>query len=476
MKPKSIFLIGALLLTGTLRAQISADWQERVAKVQSLIQTNPTQAGEEAGELLKGKNKKDPVLLTEIGRAYLNAGNTAEAEKYLAMAKKADSKHGAVSVLEGDIALTGNDAGRACQLYEQAIYFDPGYKDAYMKYAQVYKTASPSQAIEKLKQLKAVAPDCVGADKVLAEVYYANNHFDKAAEAYGRFIDSPQATDADRLKYAFALFLNHQFEPSLNIVQKGLANNPRHAAFNRLAMYNYTDMKRYEEAEKAADAFFNRSDDAEYSLLDYRYYGHLLTALKKYDDAIVQYRKALTLDETQTALWQEIADAYEMKNDYVQAIDAYRNYYRSLKPEEQTADLLFQLGRLYYAQGTVADALAATLETGKPALMSADSIFTILASKAPESYLGNLWRARTNSALDPETTQGLAKPYYDAAASIILNEDSLKHKSALIECYSYLGYYYLLINDLAASKAYWNRILIMDPANATAQKALDGIK
>ena len=62
----------------------------------------------------------------------------------------------------------------------------------------------------------------------------------------------------------------------------GLKKNPRHAAFNRLAMYNNTDLKRFEEALKAADVFFNECDKADYSYLDYMYYGHLLEELKKF--------------------------------------------------------------------------------------------------------------------------------------------------------------------------------------------------
>mgnify|MGYP002226245591 CR=1 FL=1 len=124
------------------------------------------------------------------------------------------------------------------------------YKDAYLKYAQAYKSASPSQAIEKLNQLKAIAPDCLEADKELAEVYYATNRFGKAADTYAKFIDTPVATEDDILKYAFALFLNHDFEKSLAVAQKGLQKNARHAAFNRLVMYNNVDLKRYDEAEK----------------------------------------------------------------------------------------------------------------------------------------------------------------------------------------------------------------------------------
>lgn len=469
--------MGAMLLVGTLAAQTPVpEWQAGVDKVKSLIKTSPEQASEQASDLLKGKNKKNIDLVTSVARAYLDAGKLQDAETYLEMARKADNKDPKVSVLEGDIAFARKDVGHACQLYEQAIYFDPNFRDAYLKYAQAYKSVSPSQAIEKLQQLKAISPDCMEADKELAEVYYANNRFGKAAETYAKFIDTPIATEDDILKYAFALFLNHDFEKSLQVAEKGLQKNARHAAFNRLTMYNNVDLKRYEAAEKAADAFFNASDDADYSYLDHRYYGTLLNALKKYDQAILEYGKALKKDDTQIDLWREISDAYEQKNDYVQAIASYQKYYDALPHDTKTPEALFQLGRLYYGEGTSSDTLAVQPEDRQAALQAADSVFALVATQAPDSYLGDMWRARTNSALDPETTEGLAKPYYEKVANQLLAKNDAKYNAALIECYSYLGYYYLLKSDYPTSKEYWNKILAIDPTNATANKALDGIK
>ena len=477
MKRIQLFLVGAFMAVGPLMAQSpDADWHTSVAKVKELIQTNPAQATEEAQLLLKGKNKKNPELVVAIANAYLDAGKIAEAQTYLELAKKADNKSAIVSVLEGDIALAKKDAGTACQLYEQALYFDPKYEPAYLKFADVYKAASPSLAIEKLEQLKAVNPNSVLADKKLAEIHYLNNHFDKAAEAYSRFIDSPEATEEDMMKYAFALFLNHKFDKSLEITNKGLQKNSRHAAFNRLAMYNYTDMKRYDEAQKAAQAFFNASDKADFSYLDYMYFGHLLNAVKKYDESVQQYKKALELDPTKNNLWLEISNAYENGNNYVGAIDAFQKYYSSLEADKKTPDLQFQLGKLYYGQGTQADSLNINAAGRKAALTSADSVFAVIAQAAPDSYLGNFWRARTNSALDPETSQGLAKPYYEAVAALLVSKNDPRYNSAIIECYSYLGYYYLVANKLPESKEYWNKILAIDPANATAKRALDGIK
>lgn len=476
MKRFQLFLAGAFIAVAPLWAQTENDWQPGVAKVKELIQTDPARASEQAGQLLKGKNKKNADLLAAIGQAYLEAGRTADAEAYLAVARKANSKSAAVSVLEGDLALAAKDAGRACQLYEQAIYFEPTCRDAYLKFADVYKAASPQLAIEKLEQLKTIDPAAVEADKKMAEIYYLNNRFGKAAGAYARFADTPAATEDDLVKYSFALFLNHEFEKSLRVAQQGLQQNPRHAAFSRLAMYNYTDLKRYDEAMKAADAFFHASDQADYSYLDYMYYGHLLDARNQHAAAAAQYRKAVELEPDKTELWREISASYESGGEYGQAIAAYRKYYGSLGTGKQTPDLLFPLGKLYYEAGTQADTLTVSSAQRQAALMAADSIFTVIAQAAPDSYLGNFWRARTHSALDPETTQGLAKPFYEGVAAFLVDKNDSRYNSVLVECYSYLGYYYLVAGKLPESKEYWNKILAIDPANTTAKRALDGIK
>lgn len=477
MKRVQMFLAGAFITLGSLCAQSPVpEWQAEITNLKETIQTNPAQAAEQAEHLIKGKNKKNVQLLVAIGEAYLEAGKLPEAQEYAAMARKADGKAAAVSVLEGDIAVQQRNAGLASQKYEEAIYFDPHCTDAYLKYADIYKSASAPLAIDKLNQLKALDPSNTAIDKKLAEIYYLNNDFSKAADAYSRFATGDAATEEDLVKYAFALFLNHDFEKSLEVADMGLKNNPRHAAFNRLSMYNYTDLKRFDEALKAADIFFNQSDKADYSYLDYMYYGHLLESLKKYDEATTQYEKAVQLDPTRTELYKNLSSTCEQKNDYKKAIEAYQKYYSSLEKEKQTPDLQFQLGRLYYGAGTQADSLAINAEERKQALTAADSVFHTIAEAAPDSYLGNFWRARTNSALDPETTLGLAKPFYEEVATLLESKNDPHYKSALVECYSYLGYYYLVANKLPESKEYWSKILAIDPDNATAKRALDGIK
>ena len=188
MKRVQMFLAGAFIAVGSLCAQSTdAEWQAEVAKLKETIQTNPAQAAEEAEHLIKGKNKKNVELLVAIGNTYLDADKLPEAQEYATLARKANGKSALASVLEGNIAMKQKNAGLASQKYEEAIYFDPKCTEAYLKYADVYKSANASLAIEKLNQLKALEPSNTAVDKKLAEIYYLKNDFSKAAEAYANF-------------------------------------------------------------------------------------------------------------------------------------------------------------------------------------------------------------------------------------------------------------------------------------------------
>ena len=477
MKRLNLFLLGACVAASSLYAQ-SDDWKAGVEKVKDLIKTNPEMAEEQADDLLKGKNKKNVDLVLAIGRAYMEAGQLEQAEDYVKIAKKADSKSAAVSIFEGDIAVARKDPGTASQRYEEAIYFDPNCKEAYLKYADIYKAANPGLATSKLEELRAIDPQAVEVDRKLAEIYYSANEFDKAADAYSRFAESDKATEKDLVNYSFALFLNHDFEKSLAVANLGLQKNPQHAVFNRLRMYNFIDLKRYDEAKQAADSFFAACKTEDLTYLDYLYHGTLLDALKDYNNAVISLEKAYEMNKDRTEVLRQISSSYEGAEKYEEAIDAFNKYVATLPEEQKTPDLTFEVGRLYYAEGTTADSVNYTPEMKKEALLQADSAFAKLAELVPDNYLGNFWRARTNSALDPETTEGLAKPYYEQVAAMLEEKAKTepRYNRTIIECYRYLGYYYLVTEDYEKSKEYWNKILTIDPEDAIATKALEGIK
>ena len=91
MKRFQLFLAGAFIATGSLFAQSGdAEWQAGFVKMKTLIQTDLNQASEQADQLLKGKNKKNPELVIAVAHAFLDAGKLPEAEEYLTLAKKID--------------------------------------------------------------------------------------------------------------------------------------------------------------------------------------------------------------------------------------------------------------------------------------------------------------------------------------------------------------------------------------------------
>lgn len=443
-----------------------------LAKLQ--LKSNPAAAADQLDHVLKGKNKKNPDILVAVGRAYLDNKQPDKAMEYADLAKKQDIKFAPVYTLEGDILFSKKDIGGACSRYEQAIYFDPSCKEAYIKYARAYSGVNPELAIEMLQKLKAQDPSFLLADKELADVYYANGQYRKAIEAYDNYLKSGFCSDADLAKYATTLYLAKDYNRSLEMATQGLKKNPDNLLLKRLLMYDDFELKKFPEGLTAAEKFFDKPVNPDYVYLDHLYYGRLLKANQQMEKSISELETALKMDSTKIDIWKELSETHEKMNNYDKAIAAYSSYMNALGQKTEVADL-FSLGRLYYYAGSALGDAPENQDKKKEVLAKADSIFALVADKVPDNYLGNFWRARTNSLLDPETTAGLAKPYYEAALAILSTKPDA-NKSLQVECNSYLGYYYFVKNDFPESKVYWNKILEIDPANETAQKALQGIK
>ncbi|WP_321438715.1 hypothetical protein [uncultured Bacteroides sp.] len=446
-----------------------------LAKLQ--IKSNAAQAKEAIDNVLKGKNKKNVDLIIEAGRAYLENGQFLAANDYLVRAQSITRKYAPVFVLAGDIFEAKKDAGQACSMYEQAILFDANCREAYVKYARTYRDVNTALAVEMLGRLKTQEPNFSLANKELADLYYAKNDFDKASTYYGEYIASGNYDTDDLKQYAMTLFLNKNHSKSLEIAQMGLKLNAQDPAFNRLAMYNYVELKKFDEAAVAADNFFNKSKDAQFSYYDYTYNGSLLAEQKKYAEAIASFEKAIVADTTKAELLSKISDLYEQAGDPENSIKSYEKFLNGVS--KPSADLLTTLGKKYYSYANT-DKIAPAAKTSS--LLKADSLFAKVAEMEPDNYRGNCWRARTNSNLDPEATKGLAKPFYEKTVEICLSKNDPRYNSVLVECYSYLGFYHLVAGEKnksasenEISKGYWNKILKIEPDNSTALKALEGL-
>ena len=454
-----------------MRAQTPADeWTHQVDKVAVLIKTQPDVAEDAFHKLLKGKNGKNADLLVEIGRAYLNAGELSVATDYAKRAKNADKHCADAYVLSGDIALLSKNVNQASADYNQAIYFDEDCSEAYLKYAELYQAVSPQYSIEILERLQSKLPGDVRIDKQLGDTYYGMGEYGKAIEAYDRYWENGVPNVQDFVRYATLLYLNKNFKESLAVVDEGLPLDMDNEVLMRLSMYNHYELGNYEEGLEHAKLFFAPGDSTELVYLDYVYYGRLLNKNQCCEEASVQYEQALALDSTKADVYQELVALYEKQQDYPKAIVVYKRCLEATKDPEDIGDL-FLWGRLNYYAAANPD-----LKAQQPAyLADADAAFARVTAEAPENYLGFFWRARTCSLNDPETTEGLAKPYYEKVL-VLLEQHSDASVPVIVECLSYLGYYYFVQEDYPKSKEYWMKILTVEPNNETAKTALEGMK
>ena len=469
MKTIKCLLIG-VLATAMSTPSMAQDNKTTIDAISKVIKANPEAAKDQVKDVYK-KNKKNAEVLVGIGRAYFEAKDTANAKTYANYAIKANKNYGAGYILLGDIEVVKDDGGAAAGWYQQAIYFDPKNPDGYFKYANIYRGRSPEEAVSKLNELRAQRPD-IAVDALAARILYSSNRLEQSLDYYDKVTDKSKLEDVDITNYATEAWMLQKREKSLEMARYGLSRNARKAAWNRLVFYNLTDMGQTEEALKYADALFNASDSAKISGFDYTYYGTALKNAKQYEKAIEMLKKALAENKDNADLLnsnkKSLSDAYLAMEDFDNATLYYEEYLKNV--QKITASDMAGLATIYTNM-----AAKLTGDQKIDALKKADAVYAQLGEKFPENIdFANFMRARVNSNLDPETKEGLAKPFYEAIVNSLAGKSDRDRadNARLSEAYRYLGYYYLVKDDKATADGYWNKVLEIDPNNATAKQAL----
>ena len=468
------YLFTAALLTGFSSAAMAQDGTKAdIDAVKKIISSKPADLDKQMKPYYK-ENKKNAENLVAFGREFMAAKDTANAKTYANYALQASkNKCAAAFILLGDIEAISDNGGGAAAQYEQAIYVDPKNPDAYYKYANVYRKISPSGAVAKLNDLRQQRPD-IAVDALAGRIYYMSNEFDKALAAYDK-ADKNKMEERDLSDYAMSAFFKQKYDKALEVAKFGLSKNPRHAAFNRLAFFNSTELKKYDDALMYADALFNKSDSAKFSYYDYTYYGNALIGAKQPQKAIEMYEKALKQEDMdnkakRAGVVKQLSDAYRDMEDFPNAIKHYKDYLASM--DKPTANDIAALASLHMQHG-------ATLKDNEQAeaFKMADETYADLAQKYENAIeYATFMRARVNGQMDPDQSKGLAKPYYEKLVELIGPKTELDatEKARLKESYHYLiSYYFIQKDDKATAKDYAAKMLVIDPENQIAKQVMD---
>lgn len=467
MKAIKYLFLGALTLS--FSAPVAAQEESPVEAVKALIESNAPDAEKQIKSIYK-KYKKSPDVVVGIGRAYYEAKDTANARIYGEYGAKMN--YGPAYILLGDITALSDDGGGAAKMYDQAIYFDPKNPDAYYKYASVYRKVSPAGAAAKLEELRSQRPD-LPVDALKGRILYLANEFEDAITAFEK-ADRSKMEERDLRSFAMAYYLTGKHQPSFEIAEYALTKSPRDAGFNRLAFFTSTDLKNYEKALDYADRLFNKSDSAKFTYFDYSYYGNALNGAKRHDEAIAAYKKALEQEfdsnDKRAGVIKQLADAYKGVDDYENAVKFYDQYLKEVS--KASLNDYADLGRLYVQY---ADKLEGDDKMEK--LKKADEIYADLAAKNEDAKEYSLfWRGRVNTMMDPESKDGLAKPYYEELANTI-NAKAEKDKAdqaRLIESCRYLINFYINVaSDTPKAKEYAQMLLSVDPENEIGKMVME---
>jgi tetratricopeptide (TPR) repeat protein len=282
--------------------------------------------------------------------------------------------------------------------------------------------------------------------------------------------------DRDLSDYAMTAFFKQKYDIALDVAKFGLSKNPRHAAFNRLAFFNSTELKKWDDALMYADALFNKSDSAKFSYYDYTYYGNALSGAGQHDKAVEMYQKALQQEDMdnkakRAGVIKQLSDAYKAQEDFPNAIKNYEEYLNTV--EKASANDIAALAQLHLQHANK----KTTPEEQAECFILADKTYQDLENKYEDAAeYATFMRARVNSYMDPDQKKGLAKPYYEKLDQLIGNKENkdATDKARLTESYRYLiSYFFVLQDDKETAKQYAQKLLVIDPENEIAKQVME---
>ena len=463
------------LVMGVLLAGFSATANAQEAELQAALDGIKSKAPNVA-DLTKTaykKNKKDADALMKIARAYYEQKDTAGAILFCNYANEAGKpkyQYAPAYLLLGDIeASYGNDGGKAAGYYNQAINFDPKNPEGYKKWAMVYRKISPSQAANKLKEMKINCPD-EDVDAITGHIYMLAGDEKQAYENYAKSnvakLDKSYLNEFVRASY----FTGH-FEDALKAAEAGLKIEPRNPTFTRLAMFSNYELKKYDDAKAYIHKYFNETDSAKFSEYDHFYTALIYQALEDKENMYIQYDKALELVNDSSmikrhAILKSVSDSYLKDQQFDNAIKYY-NDYLACKPELNSDDME-GLAKIY---SKYADAD----EENRPELIGkAIDAYKAMAEKFPiQSTYAAYQCATMNNKLDKTGEKGLAKPDYQKVIDLLESKADRDNGENTMLKYSY---HYMMSNafiygkNKALAKEYADKILAIDPEYAPAQQ------
>jgi tetratricopeptide (TPR) repeat protein len=294
--------------------------------------------------------------------------------------------------------------------------------------------------------------------------YYYQRDVNKAADYLNQYIavadnDSKNCYAKSSLFYVSKKYAETitQADACITSVSKPFPN------LYGLKGYAYDKMGDSLKAREAFEKFFSVVNPDLIGPTDYATYGKVLMQFPGSEaEGISLIEKGLALDTVvadKVKTVTEIAKSFAAKNNFE---EAGRWYGKVLEIDSAYGKTdLFYAGYNDYRGGNY---------------KTADSVFKLYQQKYPEDVYGWYLGARSVEGIDTAQT-GMAKPLYQKVIEIA---DTAKNKASvqgIIPAYRYMvAYYYNVLHNVDTAIMYNNKILELDPTNATSLQTKEALE
>jgi tetratricopeptide (TPR) repeat protein len=370
-------------------------------------------------------------------------------------------------VLLGDAYRRLLDGGNAVMNYQKALGLNPKLAEAEMKIGIIYLTQNNREFfLPAFESATTMDPAYAPAYEQLFLYWYLRD-VNKAAGYLDKYAaNSDQGADLEYMK-AGMLYVSGKVPEARTRAQQLIGQYGKNVSprMYRLVAFASDSLGDYTTAREAMGNFLASADSTMYLSTDFEEYGKIYGKLSDSvtrNMAFQYYARAISMDtllEDKQKYAGEALDLAKQLHNKQAAAMLSGAVYNSLR--NPTNSDLFKYGMANYSAGNY---------------KTSDSIFCgVYETKYPNEIFGYLWCAKSKQAEDDSTnSQGLAVQAYEKLAQYARSiPDSAKFKNQVIGAYFYLASYY---NDIKKDKGkaveYMQKVLEVDPENATAKNVI----
>jgi cytochrome c-type biogenesis protein CcmH/NrfG len=455
---------------------------------------NTASATANFGLATKDIKRKDVDEFIYIGKAYMNSVNP-DYTNAVASLKKAlaiEPQNAQALLAIGDAYYGANNQNDAYKAYRDAFTADPTLLRAKMQLGVLLKGAkSYEEAIKSFNEVIALNANYGPVYRELAETYYkwARNkpststvNLQKAITNYEKYLSLTDYSLDSKMRHADFLILVKDYKNLEVVANKMIAEDKVNPRIFRYLGYAAYENGNYDVAIKSIEDYIkvptNKIIGRDYLYLGYAKIKKGTNAEGVVDPAVfnaglAEIKKGVAMDPLAVEELGDFGKELFGKKQFAQAAALYELSSANTESKNYLTDNVYYGISLYYANvNKTATAPEVIADLGK-----ADAAFDRVLVASPTYDEAYLYKGRINNLLEKDDQ--IIKNYEEYITKITAKGAEELAKPAtvkkIVEAYNSIGASYAN-TDKAKAIEYFNKTLVLDPANAYAQQSVKALK